>query len=429
MGENIHPSLLYELDTFYGKNPRISKVNLSEADIKDTLLPNKESLKILIVTSFRYPITGGLSHYITGLQNGLQQKGHDVDVQSPSQLPEEEFTARITHNKKAIETYLIDRYGEAIPKIVKNASFIQTYQTFLEEKNLQKYDIIHAQDLFSIFILGKLNTHLQKPLFFTPHGLFTQSRLKFNKIKPNSVEETYFSEIEKQGLKAANKVILISNSFKNPLKIYDATEDKMIRVRTGIDFSINDVKRNPNQIVLSCIARLSPRKGHSYLIEALSLMKENLHDVKVNIVGEGTMRESLEKQAKQLNLENIHFLGKRFDIEDILATSDIYVLPTINDNFPISVLEAMFAKQAIITTNCGGIPEMIEHNRTGVICEPGNVEQLTEALELLIKDASFRKFLGTNAYHYANQYLTIEKMVEGIEGVYRKTVWDEKNGT
>ncbi|MYL53666.1 glycosyltransferase [Pontibacillus yanchengensis] len=422
MGENIHPSLLYELDTFYGNTPRISKVNLNEADIKGTLIPNKESLKILIVTSFRYPITGGLSHYITGIQRGLQEAGHDVDVQSPSQLPEEEFRDRIIQYKKATETYLIDRFGEANPKIVKNASFMQTYQMFLEEKNLQKYDVIHAQDLFSIFILGKLNSMFQKPLFFTPHGLFTQSRLKFNKIQPNSVEETYFSEIEKQGLKAANKVILISNSFRKPLKEYEALDEKMIRVRTGIDFSVEDVNRNPNQVVITCIARLSPRKGHSYLLEALSQMKENLNHVKVNIVGEGTMRESLEKQAKQLKLENIRFLGKRFDIEEILATSDIYVLPTLNDNFPISVLEAMFAKQAIITTNCGGIPEMIEHNRTGVICEPGNVQQLTEALELLIKDASFRKILGTNAYHYANQYLTNEKMVEGIEEAYRKTV-------
>ena len=90
-------------------------------------------------------------------------------------------------------------------------------------------------------------------------------------------------------------------------------------------------------------------------MKLLPLLKSELKNVDVWIVGDGEMREELEEQVQALELTNISFLGERNDIPELLGQSDIFVLPTTSDTLPIAIIEAMFANKAIITTNLGGI--------------------------------------------------------------------------
>lgn len=387
---------------------------------KNSTLSKTNKLKILYVTFLKYPNTGGLSNYITSLKKGFEKYGHNVDVISPTQMTAIHLEQDIPKAANDARDFMLQRYGTANEKIIKNTSFLNVFKSFLRERNLEQYDVLHAQDLFSAFLLAQLNLEYKKPFFFTPHGHFTKSRLKFNKIKKGSIEEAYFSEIEKQGIRAVDQIITISNSFHTPLKEYGAKTEQLITVHTGIHFqqdSISKLKRN-NNLVISCVSRLSPRKGHDILLNALSQIQQDLTNVEVWIVGDGVMRERLENQVVQLGLDNIKFFGRRTDIPEILSASTIYVLPTINDNFPISVIEAMFSRQAIITTNCGGIPEMIQNGKTGIICEPGNVQQLSDALKLLLTDKGLREQLGRDAQAYSGQYLTQDVMVTRIERIY-----------
>ncbi|WP_335871276.1 glycosyltransferase family 4 protein [Bacillus sp. 2205SS5-2] len=378
-----------------------------------------EQLKILYVTFFEYPHTGGLSNYITSIKRGFQQMGHDVDVLAPNQMSEHRRTNTIPLIASQARDFLKKRYRLENEKIVKNLSYLSVFQQFLSENNLEKYDVIHAQDLFSLFILGQLNQQYQKPLFFTPHGLFTKSRLKFNKMEKGSIEEAYFSEIEKQGIQAADEIILISDSFRPSLIDYGASEEKMTTVHTGIDYQPLPKKENEDKLIITTVARLSPRKGQDLLIRAIaSLRKELLVNVELWIIGDGVMRKTLTEQVKSLQLDNVIFFGKRTDIAELLALSDLYVLATINDNFPLSVMEAMFSKQAIISTTCGGIPEMIQHEKTGILCEPGNVEELAIALERLIQNQDERRALAAAAEIYASQHLTTNVMTSKIHSVY-----------
>ena len=120
-----------------------------------------------------------------------------------------------------------------------------------------------------------------------------------------------------------------------------------------------------------------------------------------------------------MGLSNVFFLGKRRDVPDLLAESSIFVLPTLNDNFPIAVIEAMFSGKAIITSECGGIPEMIRHEKTGLICQPGNSRELAAALVSLITDQSLRERLGKEAKSYASQHLRQDIMVSKIDSIYQ----------
>ncbi|MGN4445106.1 glycosyltransferase family 4 protein [Bacillus cereus group sp. MYBK79-1] len=409
------------MDKYYKVENQLEFVDLPIVSFKDNgecLNKKVENMKILYVTFFKYPNVGGLANYISTLKEGFEKLGHKVDVISPLQMPVEYLEKRIPEEAKKISVFFRERYGVINEKIIKNVSFLSVFTSFLEEKNLNGYDVFHAQDLFSLFILRQFNLRYRKPLFFTPHGHFTQSRIKFNKIKKDSIEELYFSEIEKQGIETADKIITISDSFHSALKKYGAKSKQLVTVYTGINFKEKIIEKETDKIIVTCIARLSPRKGHTNLLSALSQMKGSLPHIEVWIVGDGVMREDLEQQVKFYNLKNVKFLGNRKDIAEILAASDVYILPTINDNFPLSIIEAMFAGKAIISTNCGGIVEMIQDGKTGLLCEPGNVQQIVDSLTLLIRNSQLRLSLGKNAKEYARKYLTQERMVSEIEEIY-----------
>lgn len=416
---NIHPSLLAIMDQYYDVK-RDSKESLPLQPFgQKTKGDNSKPMKILYVTFFQYPHTGGLSHYITSIKKGFEKVGHSVDVLAPNDMSSEQLKKWIPEADSEARKFMNGRYGLVNEKIVKNLSYLHVFEWFLKEKNLQQYDIIHAQDLFALFILGHLNQTYQKPLFFTPHGFFTKSRLKFNKMQKDSIEEAYFTELEKVGMEASTEIVMISDSFRPDLMDFGAKDERMVTVHTGIDFKPLPHKDHEN-IVLTCVSRLSPRKGHGFLLEALSKIREHLANVEVWIVGDGVMKDKLMEQAKERKLNNVIFFGKRHDIPYILSMSDIYVLATVNDNFPLSVMEAMFSRQAVITTTCGGIPEMVQHEETGILCEPGNVDQLADAIKRFITNKDDRYRFAKAAESYARQHFTSQVMTRKMEQIYQK---------
>ncbi|MGP4077625.1 glycosyltransferase family 4 protein [Halobacillus sp. K22] len=415
---SIHPSLLAVMDQYYNKERDDKKPLTLQPFGQKKQDKDAKPLKILYVTFFQYPHTGGLSHYITSIKNGMQKIGHSVDVLAPNHMSSEQLKEWIPEADSEARKFMNGRYGLINEKIVKNLSYLHVFELFLKEKNLQQYDIIHAQDLFALFILGHLNQTYQKPLIFTPHGFFTKSRLKFNKIQKGSIEEAYFTEIEKVGIEASTEIVMISDSFRPNLIDFGAREERIVTVHTGIDFNPLPHKNHEN-IILTCVSRLSPRKGHGFLLEALSKIREHLTNVEVWIVGDGVMKEKLMEQAKELKLNNVIFFGKRHDIPLVLSMSDIYVLATVNDNFPLSIMEAMLSRQAVISTTCGGIPEMVHHEETGVLCEPGNVEQLAHAIKRFITNKEERNKFAKAAESYARQNFTSQVMTRKFEQIYQ----------
>lgn len=415
---DIHPSLLAAMDDFYGVDRGLEDPVPLQPFGRKSKVGGKKKMKILYVTFFQYPHTGGLSHYITSIQKGFEQLGHEVDVFAPNQMSSLQIEKWVPQAAYEARSLMRSRYGTVNEKIVKNLSFLHVFELFLKEKNLDQYDIIHAQDLFAIFILGHLNQTLQKPLLFTPHGFFTKSRLKFNKMQKGSIEEAYFTRLEKEGISASAEIVMIADSFRPNLKEFGARDEQLTTVHTGIDFTPVPPRTHEN-IILTSVSRLSPRKGHGFLLEALAMIREHLANVEVWIVGDGVMKKTLMKQAEDLGLYNVIFFGKRHDIPEILSMSDIYVLSTINDNFPLSVMEAMFSRQAVISTTCGGIPEMIRHGETGILCEPGNVKELAEAIKRFIINNEERDAFGKAAETFARQHLTSKVMTSKIEQIYQ----------
>ncbi|MDM5200554.1 glycosyltransferase family 4 protein [Fictibacillus enclensis] len=417
-----YPHLVSAMDQYYGLTKALKKDKNKPDFAKPSELRQKKKMKILITTFWDYPFVGGLQNYITALKSGLEDLGHIVHIAAPNHFEKSYIEGMRQTFMEDVKQFFVKRYGSFSEKIIQNVWRMQKYEWMLKCVDISKYDIIHAQDRFTANVMHQLNKDYQKPLLFTPHGFMTHTRLKFNLIEKGSVEEAYFLAIDRKAVQSSTHVINLCEYFRPLLNGLGAEERKMTTVYTGIDFGIDPPEKSKNtsgKTIITCISRLRPRKGHKYLFEALSLIRNKLENVEIWIVGEGSMREELERQCQDLQLENVHFLGKRKDIPKILKRSDIFVLPTTSDTLPISVIEAMFARKAIITTNCGGIPEIIQDKHSGLIAEPGNPQQLAEKLTILLDDSILRNSLAQNAKCFAEQHLTIASMTRKIEEVYQ----------
>ncbi|WP_051590934.1 glycosyltransferase family 4 protein [Bacillus sp. UNC438CL73TsuS30] len=413
------PYLIKAMDQYYG----VASNFVDEPIIKKEKAPEekkeKKNLRILITTFWDYHVIGGLQNYIANLKDGFEKLGYRVDIFSPEEFPVEETKGIYSEMLNDFKKFFRKRYGTVSKKILHNICNLSLYKMMLMNVDFSKYDIIHAQDRFTCNVLGTIKEASQKPILFTPHGFMTHSKLKFNLIEKGSIEERYFSTIDEQAIKNASHMIILCDAFRPIFKKLGADNSCMTTVYTGIDFEVKEFQKEQKKIIITCVSRLRPRKGHKYLFEALSLLKDDLYNVEVRIVGDGEMREELENQIKELKLKNVYFLGSRNDIPKLLSQSDIFVQPTLSDTLPISIIEAMFARQAILATNVGGIPEIIQDNDTGLIIEPANPKQLAEKLLLLVQNQLLRVVLAKQAKNFADEQLTVTNMVKEIDKIYR----------
>lgn len=418
----IYPHLLSALDRFHGVPGTRSAEPPSTPRTRGPRSTN--DLRILLCTFWKYPTAaGGLSKYLTALKAGLEERGHRVDIIHPERFDPDDLREARERARTEVERIFRDRYKRINGDIVSSLQFMLGYEALLSEKDLDKYDIFHAQDRFTANVLSRLNQSYNKPLFFTPHGPMTHERLRLNLIKKGSEEEAYYSQVDRKAVEASNKVIVLSDTFRPMLADLGAVSHKLETIYTGIDFDPGSGKPKDDRIVISCVSRLGPRKGHKILLEALHQIRGQLRHVRVNIVGDGEMKDELERLSSKLRLDDeVRFLGHRDDVEHILSKSDIYVLPTTSDALPISVIEAMFAGNAIVTTRCGGIPEIVRHQETGLLTEPGDVNQLATCLLQLLKDHRLIKQLGRNAREFAKNHLTVGKMASKIEHAYQSAL-------
>ncbi|MGB4205644.1 MAG: glycosyltransferase family 4 protein [Bacteroidales bacterium] len=185
--------------------------------------------------------------------------------------------------------------------------------------------------------------------------------------------------------KAAKEIIEKKSPNKNITVIPNAVQPVNVKTRTS-----------KNQIV--SVGRLSEAKGHTILIKAFALLKNN--DWTLHLVGDGPQKQNLREETVKSGLsEKVVFHGHLKDFSNILSESDIFVLPSLNEGFPNALLEAMSVPLACVSSNCiAGPSDIIEHGRNGLLFEPGNVNELADILEQLINDSSLRNKMAAEAY-------------------------------
>jgi len=171
------------------------------------------------------------------------------------------------------------------------------------------------------------------------------------------------------------------------------------------------------------VARLSPQKNHALLLKAFAQGPASDPKAHLVLVGEGTLRRQLEEQAQNLGVAGqIHFLGLRTDISDVLSAMDVFVLSSDYEGSPLSVVEAMASGLPIVSTAAGGVPELFDNGKEGFIVQPGDVRGLSDAIALLLKDREARRSFGIAAARRAKENFDLSRMVRAYEELYENLI-------
>lgn len=283
-------------------------------------------------------------------------------------------------------------------------------------------DIIHTHG-YKTNLLGFLFAKLFGiPIVATLHGwlysnitrtkLITRASFMFMKHfdRVIAVSEQIRAGLERLKI-PSRKIVIIKNvpfSSGNECSI----KPRGLRQKLGLP---------PNSKLIGFVGRLEPVKGCALFIQAISQLAGSHSDYHFVIVGEGPERESLERQARGLDLEKqIYFCGFCDDITAIFKSLDLYVLPSLGEGIPLALLEAMAHGVPVIATSVGGVPEVIEDRINGILVPPNNPSLLAESIveSLSNQDETARRVLA--AKKTIDKRHNVQKWAQSIQEIYEE---------
>ncbi len=349
---------------------------------------------------------GGLQQVLYNLCRHTDRSAFEVSVVALKELGL--FAEKLA--KLDIEVILVPQV-----KKVDYFAFVKLARIIRE----MKIDIIHTHNTQS-FIDGTLAALLAgvKTIVHTDHSR------PFPDKKRYMVAERILSLF-------AHKIIGVSDSVVKNLMHYERiAPDKMLTIHNGIDASEYDInvdrvkKRRELGLddispVLGISSRLSYVKGIVYLLKAMCDIRKVYNNISLLIIGDGPQKEELEKLTIVFGLQkHVHFLGEMDKIQPILKLFDIFVLPSLSEGMPICLLEAMASGCPIVTTNVGGIPEMIENGKNGFLVRPADSKALSNAILYLLEHEQVRQQLVIEGKRVVRERFSALKMTKTYEQLY-----------
>jgi len=227
-----------------------------------------------------------------------------------------------------------------------------------------------------------------------------------------------------------DRVIAVSGSVRDRF-LHSGTNPDQIRViENGIDLarftpgsssiSRAEVSIPEAQTVIGVIGMFDPVKGHVHLLEALrQLQARGVTGLCCLVAGEGRLEADLKEYARAAGIEPmVRFLGYRRDIPDLLGLMDMVVMPSLRESFGLVALEAMAMKVPVIASRIGGLEEVVEHEKTGLLVPPGDAAALAEAIRTLAEDPEMRRNMGEAGRHRVEQCFGLDSTVRRIEDLY-----------
>jgi glycosyltransferase involved in cell wall biosynthesis len=176
-----------------------------------------------------------------------------------------------------------------------------------------------------------------------------------------------------------------------------------------------------DDVLFVCVARFAAQKNHALLLKAYAQGPAADRKAHLVLIGDGVLRPQLEAQARNLGVfDRVHFLGVRADVPGALGAMDVFVLSSDFEGNPLSVMEAMASGLPIVSTAAGGVPDLFESGKHGILVPPGDVLGLSNAMTFLLQNLDARKSLGMAAARRARNKFDVATMVQAYEEMYEQ---------
>jgi len=363
-------------------------------------------MKVLHITT--HMNIGGIANYILGLSAAMEKRGINCIVASSGGNLEGELEKNgISHRWINIDTKF-----EFAPKVISSALRLSGIV-----KN-EGVDIIHAHSRVSQVAAKIVSKITGVPYITTCHGYF--------KKRMRKIFDTW-------GI----KIIAISDAVKEHLiKDLGVKEDRIELIYSGVDISRFSPGLAPEEIlsvknelglgkgpIIGTIGRLSPVKGHRFLVEAMRHILSKRPDAEAIIIGDGTEKRCLESMVASFGGQSaVHFISSNLDTRKFLSVMDIFVFPSVKEGLGIALLEALAAGKACVASDVGGIGDIIKDGESGILVPSMSSHAISEAVIKLVDDSALRNNLGAAGRRVARERFSIDMMADKAVGLYQSVI-------
>ncbi len=313
--------------------------------------------------------------------------------------------------RRGFEPYIVDAKGSF------NFRYLLELMKIVRRK---KIDLIQAHLLGSGVYCSIVSLLTRIPVVVTLHGLVDVDGERFLSAK--------FFILNK----FSNRLVLVSKDLLFRLKAIVALNDDNISViYNGADLKSYALEKHQKlkvelglkntDVLVGSVGNVRTAKAYDVLLRAAALLIQREPGVKFLIVGdtENDLFQEISALRSALSLEDaVFFLGFRQHIPEFLAGVDIFLLSSISEGCPVSVVEAMASRVPMVVTDCGGLSEMVEDGVSALMCEPGSPEALLGGLERLLNDSALREELAENGKEVAKQKFSMDAMLDSYRSIY-----------
>jgi glycosyltransferase involved in cell wall biosynthesis len=227
--------------------------------------------------------------------------------------------------------------------------------------------------------------------------------------------------LQRAAYSCAQRVIANSSAVAQRLRNEGVLHTAIDIIPNGIDVAVFTTRApgdRPLRRVIT-VANLRPEKAHEVLIDAAASLVATNPDLEFRVVGDGPRLAELSALAAARGVgTHMRFFGHRDDVPELLRESDVFVLPSRSEAFPNGLIEAMAAGLPVVATAVGGIVELVQHGKNGLLIRPGDSRDLANAIQQLIDDRPRAAALACEARRSIESCYSFERMVKEFERVY-----------
>lgn len=285
----------------------------------------------------------------------------------------------------------------------------------IKDENIK---IIHAHKIGSNFwgsIMGEL---VGIPVISHYHGYNEKVKHKINLFANKLIGVL------------STKIISVSESVTRRLITNEAfPQSKITTIHNGINYKRYQLHPNfdirtqfnigMDTPIVGIVAALTQVKNHELFLLAAREILDHMSEVRFLIVGQGDRKSKLEQMASELGIaNNCIFTGFRTDIPEIISIMDIGVLTSLSEGIPLALLEYMASSKPVVSTDVGGISEVVVNGENGFLAPPGNFHKLAEKIIRLVENKSLAAEIGKNAFNTVKEKFSEDGMMDKIESLY-----------
>jgi glycosyltransferase involved in cell wall biosynthesis len=355
------------------------------------------------------PPDGGVARHVVELAAGLSSVGWNPVVAGPAEADV----------YPALEAAGVEIHRLPIGRSLRPLPYTRAVGRLTEIVGAGDFDLVHAHSSKAGAIARVAARRARVPAVYTPHC--------YPFIGPQSTRRRVLSAAAERMLAriTAATVCVSEDERREAIENGIGPSERLHVVHNGSapcpavepDRSLS-AHRGEGPLA-ACITVLRPQKAVADFVRAAPRVLERCPQARLAVVGNGETRTELEALARELGVDDrLAFLGFTAPAAKYLAVTDVFVLPSLWEAFPISILEAMACGVAQVATDVGGTREALVDGATGLLCPPGRPERLADAITELLADSPRRVAMGSEAGRRHGERFGLKGMVEGVASVY-----------